>query len=94
MLVELLDEITTALLQVPTAVDPVQGQEEASTAGTADEPSGPDSNSAPNSVTIPSGEAQAGALAAWETLPHLLLAAEDDRGHRHSPRCSRRRSRW
>jgi len=79
MLVELLGKITTALFRTPSAVDPVQGQEETSTAGTADEPSEPDSNSVPNIVTIPSGEAQVGALAAWETLLRLLVAAEDDR---------------
>jgi hypothetical protein len=79
MLVELMGEITTALSRIPTAVDPVQGQDEASTAGSGDKPSENDSNSVPNSVTIPSGEAQVGALAAWETLLRLLLAADDDR---------------
>jgi hypothetical protein len=79
MLVELLGEITTALLQVPTAVNAVEGHEEASITGTADEPSETDPISVPDVVTIPPGEAQAGALAAWETLLRLLLAAYNDR---------------
>jgi hypothetical protein len=79
VLVELLGEVATALSQVPTAVDPVGGQEEAPTAGTADEPPETDSISVPDNVTIPSWEAQVGALAAWETLLRLLLAADDDR---------------
>jgi hypothetical protein len=80
VLFELWGEVATALLHVPALTDPAEGQEEASTAGTADQPSATESTSVPDVVTLPATtEAQAAAFDTWETLLRLLLSADKDR---------------
>jgi hypothetical protein len=77
---KLLGEVATALLRIPTEPDPADGQGAGPTAGAAEEPSGTESTSVPDVVTLAATEeARAAALDTWETLLRLLLAADTDR---------------
>jgi hypothetical protein len=78
-LFNLLGEVSTALLHIPAEVDPATRQEQASTAGTTDGPSGTESTAVPDVVTLTATkEAQAAALDTWETLLRLLLSTGND----------------
>ena len=79
VLVELLGEVATALSRSPLRSIQSKGRKKRRLLGPPTSRPKPTQHRFPTIVTIPSGEAQAAALATWETLLRLLLAADDDR---------------